>query len=165
MKSSLLKKTLFILSLVCFSMIGFSQENGKNAEKREKIEQLKIAFITTELSLSESDAKVFWPVYDEMTSKLKKEKRIQRQKRNELEKNADSYSESEFKAKSEDLLNSEIKEMQIKKEYHTQIAEIIGYKKATKLLSLEQRFKRELLNKLNEGRSAGGRPNESRSRQ
>lgn len=159
MKITVFIKSAILFSFLSLSFIGVSQERPNNSDKKEKIEQLKIAFITTELSLSEADAKSFWPVYDEMTSKLREEKKIQRKARVDLNANADNYSESEFKSKSERLFNSEIKELQLKKEYHEKIAGIIGYKKATKLLSLEQRFKRELLNKLNDGkRSQGNRP-------
>lgn len=157
MKITAYLKSIILFSFLSLSFIGLSQERPNNSDKKEKIEQLKIAFITTELSLSEADAKSFWPVYDEMNTKLRVEKKIQRKTRTELNANADSYSESEFKSKSERLFNSEIKEIQLKKDYHTKIAGIIGYKKATKLLSLEQRFKRELLNKLNEGKRAEGK--------
>jgi len=162
MKISAIIKSVILFSFLSFSWVGLGQNKS---DKKEKIEQLKIAFITTELSLSEADAKSFWPVYDEMTSKIRTEKKIQRKTRTELNSNAESYSESEFKSKSERLFNSEIKEIQLKKDYHSKIAGIIGYKKATKLLSLEQRFKRELLNKLNEGkRSEGKRPSGPRQR-
>ena len=40
--------------------------------------------------------------------------------------------------------------MTIRKEYMNKIAGVITYKKAVKLLTVEQKFKQELLNKLNE---------------
>ena len=119
-------------------------------EKKEKIEQLKIAFITKELELTTDQAEKFWPVYNEMAGKLKDERKTRKVLSTELKDGLETLSETDIKKKTNAVLDSEIKEAELKKEYTEKIAAIIGYKKATKLLSLEQRFKRELLNQLNE---------------
>ena len=71
--------TLLILFLGLFSINLNAQPNknqGNKAEK-DKIEQLKINFINTELKLSAEESEKFWPIYDELTRKLRIEKRIQ----------------------------------------------------------------------------------------
>lgn len=146
-----LKHLLFVGMMVAQG-IAFAQPNRKpNIEsKKEKIEQLKIAFITSELELTTEQAEKFWPVYNEMADKLKDERKARKEKSTELKNGLETLSEADIKKKTNEILDSEIKEVEIKKDYNDKIAAIIGYKKATKLLSLEQRFKRELLNKLNE---------------
>jgi hypothetical protein len=67
----------------------------------------------------------------------------------------------EFKTELDKLYASQANEISLKKEYNDKIAAIISYKKSAKLLSLEQRFKRELLNKVKSrptGQKGGGRP-------
>ena len=128
----------------------FEGKHYKAKSKKEKIEQLKIAFITKELDLSPEQAEKFWPVYNEMSDELKVERKTRRELSKDLRDNFDVLSDDDIKVKANKVLDSEIAEAELKKEYHEKIAGIIGYRKATKLLSLEQRFKRELLNKLNE---------------
>ncbi|MDX2360518.1 MAG: hypothetical protein QNK23_06910 [Crocinitomicaceae bacterium] len=153
----LLNKSLFLLLAILF--IGpsvFAQQDG--GRKKDKIEQLKIAFITTELALTSEEAEKFWPIYNEMAAAIKAENKLQKKIGKELRNPAQELSEADYKKKSSAILDSQIKEAQLKKEYHDKFAAIIGYKKATKLLSLEQRFKRELLNRVNNGerRSVSG---------
>ena len=153
MSTKALKRTATVaLMMLLFSPFTFAQpETGnKGKTKKEKIEQLKIAFITKELDLDTDQAEKFWPVYNEMADKLKAERKSRKELNKELKDNFDVLSDDDIKVKATKVLDSEVKEAELKKEYHEKIAGIIGYRKATKLLSLEQRFKRELLNKLNE---------------
>ena len=141
---------VFILSLFFAGNALAQPEGGKDRKAHEKkIEQLKISFITNELDLTSEEAQAFWPVYNEMSSKIKVEKKLQHETVKELKNNHDSFSDSDFKKSITAIFDSEGREVQVKKEYTDKIGDIIGYKKAAKLLSLEQRFKRELLSKLN----------------
>mgnify|MGYP003572295253 CR=1 FL=1 len=166
--------SLLLFALLFVTPLGFAQENGDpELSKKEKIERLKIAFITKELDLSVEDSEKFWPVYNEMEKKIGEEKKARKKTANELKENLETLSEDEIKTKTTSVLDNDIKMAELKKEYNDKIATIIGYKKATKLLSLEARFKRELLKKLNEGpqtpphpggRKPGGKPGGPRTR-
>lgn len=113
--------------------------------------QLKIAYFTQELALTTEQAEKFWPVYNEMNDKIKEKKKEARQASESLKTGAETLSEEEFKTKTLKVLNANIEEAKLRKEYHEKIAVVIGYKKAAKLLSLEVQFKRELLKRLSEG--------------
>lgn len=127
-------------------------------EKREKVEAMKVAFITTELELTEEEAQKFWPVYNEMGDKLRNENKNQRKLARELKEGGTNMNEAEMKKRASAMLQSSVNEAQIKKDYYDKIGAVIGYTKATKLLSLEQRFKRELLNRVNNGQPNPPRP-------
>jgi hypothetical protein len=47
-------------------LMGFSfyAQNGNIDEKREKIKEYKVAFLTTELELTSAEAEKFWPIYN-----------------------------------------------------------------------------------------------------
>jgi hypothetical protein len=144
-------KPIYVLILIVIFATGTAnaQPPGKDhPNKKERIEQLKIAFITKELELTTDEAEKFWPVYNEMADKIHKKKKEERKLQKELKENFDTLSEADIKSKSQSILSSEVGQAELKKEYHDKIAEVIGYKKATKLLSLEQRFKRELLEQM-----------------
>lgn len=140
------KLSFLLVTFILISGFANAQPPGKDHKNRkEKIEQLKIAFITKELELTTDEAEKFWPIYNEMSDKIHEQKKEERELQKELKENFDTLSEEDVKSKSQTILDHEIKQAELKKEYHEKIAGVIGYKKATKLLSLEQQFKRELL--------------------
>ena len=147
-------KTALFAAALLISSLSFSQQSQtpeqRKAARDEKIEQLKIAFITKELDLSTEEAEKFWPVYNDMSDALKEERKKRKRESATLKKNFDALDDAAVKTKTKAILASEIKEAQLKQEYTEKIAEIIGYRKAAKLLSVEQTFKRELLNRLKE---------------
>ena len=157
-------KSILTIAVALFSFYGLSQKGDVKQTKKDKVEQLKIAFITKELDLSTEEAEKFWPVYNDMSDALKAEKKSRRAKSKELKNNFDTLSEDEIEKKAIAILDSEIAEATSKKEYTEKIAKIIGYKKAVKLLSVERRFKRELLNKLNERQGQGQRNGQRQNR-
>ena len=140
---------LLFLSPMVLAQTGRNQPDQKK-KRDEQIEQLKIAFITKELDLTSSEAEKFWPAYNTMSSELKKERKARKTKSNKLKKNYETMTEAEVRKNSEEIMDSEIEEVKLKKEHMGKIAALIGYKKTVKLLSVEQKFKRELLKKLNE---------------
>lgn len=148
--------TLLAILLFCLPVV-FAQKDEVKMSKKEKIERLKIGFITNELDLTKEQSEKFWPVYNEMSTKLSTERKTQRKLVKEMKDNYESLSESDCKTKSTAIFSSEIREAELKQKYNDQIAGIIGYKKAAKLLSLEQRFKRELLGKIDK-RNPGKNP-------
>jgi len=150
-----------LMSVQLFAQQGNRRNENTKQDRHEKIEQLKITFITRELNLNSSEAQQFWPVYNEMRDQLKVEKKKQRIITKKIKSNYDTYSDTDFKTELGKFYASETQETSLKKEYNHKIAAIIGYKKSAKLLSLEQRFKRELLNKVKSkprGPNGGRRP-------
>lgn len=140
--------TTILLLLFLAPSVMAQPEHEPGEKKKEKIEQLKIAFFTTELDLTTKEAEKFWPVYNEMAEKLKAERKIQKKTAKEINENIETLTDSELTEKVTTIFDSEISEAEIKKEYNGKIGEVIGVKKAAKLLSLEREFNRELLKKL-----------------
>jgi len=160
-----LKKSVLTLIIALFSFYGLSQSGNQQQTKKEKIEQLKIAYITKELDLSTEEAEKFWPLYNKMNDELKAEKKSRRTKSMELKNNFETLTEKQIEEKTLAIFDSEIAESKLKKEHSQKIAKVIGYKKMVLLLRVEKQFKKELLNRLNEGparRTPGqNRPNRS----
>lgn len=166
MQKSFIQQSILSAAIALLSFSAFSQATPENRqEKKDKIEQLKIAYITKELDLTTAEAEKFWPAYNEMTNAIRKEKKSRREKSQALKTNFETLSDVDIQKKTIEILDSEITEAKLKKEHTEKIAKIIGYKKAVQLLSVEQRFKKELLKKLNErqgpqpNRGPGNRPN------
>jgi uncharacterized small protein (DUF1192 family) len=159
-----LQKSILALAVALFSFYGLSQDETPRQTKKDKIEQLKIAYITKELDLSTEEAEKFWPVYNEMNDALRAEKKSRQTTTRELKNNFSTLSEKQIEEKTIAILDSEIAEAELKKEHTKKIAKVIGYKKVVQLFRVEKQFKKELLNRLNEGQGQDRRPRQGQNR-
>ncbi|MEJ6506279.1 MAG: hypothetical protein QNL86_06750, partial [Crocinitomicaceae bacterium] len=64
-------KNLLIVCLLMSSFTLLSQGKSKKNERKEQIEQAKIAFISRKIELTTEQAENFWPIYNEMQAEIK----------------------------------------------------------------------------------------------
>ncbi len=160
MKHSKLLFAIFTLFLLLGTTnTAFAQPGQNQRPNKGKVTQLKIAYFTKELDLTTEQAEKFWPLYNEMTDKIRDKKKAGRQAASQLKDNSE-LTEEEAKAEMLAALNTEIDQAKLRKEYTEKIAAVIGYKKTAKLLSLEAEFKRELLKRLATDEPAESEPDE-----
>lgn len=136
---------LILLSCI-LSFTSIAQEKGP--KRGEKIKQLKIAYITEQLNLTVAESEKFWPVYNEMELKLKNNRKENKKVIDDLSNNVETYTDEDFKKNVNKIFDNDLAETNIRKDYYTKIAAVIGYKKATKLLKVEKDFKKKLLKEL-----------------
>ncbi len=73
-----MKKLLFI-TLLSLSFAAFAQQDLEvNEGKNEKIEALKVGFITEKLALTTKEAELFWPIYNKYNAEVKSIRKSQR---------------------------------------------------------------------------------------
>lgn len=130
-------KYIVLLMALIASVSGFAQPG-----KQDKVEALKVSFITQKISLSTQEAQSFWPVYNEYSDKIKFARRNFRSQYGSV---------SEFKSdkEAEDYLNAELKlkqtELDLSKEYSDKFKKILGAKKTALLRLAEDEFKKEII--------------------
>jgi hypothetical protein len=117
--------------------------------KSGEIESLKIAFFTQKLDLSPEEAKVFWPIYNDMQAEqnaLRKErfqKMISFKKTTEIDNLSDSQIQS--------LISSEFemrqKDLNLEKKYYNKLKSSLPIKTVGKFYRAQEAFKRELLDR------------------
>jgi hypothetical protein len=129
---------------------GQQRQERQPGQKKERVQQIKIAYFTQELDLSSEEAEKFWPVYNEMNEKIQEQKKKTKAATREIKNNLETMSDTEVEAKMNEALDARIKEAELQKEYLSKIGDVIGYKKAAKVVSLESQFKRELLKRLSD---------------
>jgi hypothetical protein len=150
-------KKLALVMFVLATLPVFAQPKGEGGKaKKEKIEQLKITYLTKHLELTTEESEKFWPVYNEMTTKLRDNNKERMKLSKELKENIDTMKDAEIKTKVDAILNTEQQEVNIKKEYSPKIAAVIGYKKSVKLVSLERQFRQELKKELEKRKGENG---------
>jgi len=153
-------KQLKISSLFLFLLLvpfgAAAQGDEKNEKEREdKIDKLKIAFFTMELDLTSAEAEKFWPIYNELDAKTKELRKANRKIEKEIRDSYETLTNEDAKKKMAAVFENDEKETALRKEYSKKFSEVLGDKRALKLLSLEHEFRRELLDRL---REQGGPP-------
>jgi hypothetical protein len=128
-----MKKYLFLFLIFTAS---FSFSFGQNPGNRsEKVQALKIAFITQRLQLSSAEAEKFWPVYNQYDSEIKNLR---------SDKNGD-------------VLENEEKLLNIRKKYKPSFEKILGPQKLNDLFNAERDFRNVLIKQLKSERQQRGK--------
>ncbi|MBO9674016.1 MAG: hypothetical protein J7577_11270 [Sphingobacteriaceae bacterium] len=143
-----MRNLLFIALIFLLPTALFAQR-----PKGEEIESLKIAFFTQKLDLSPEEAKIFWPIYNDMQAEqnaLRKErmqKMISFRKVDEIDNLTDAQVQSlitsEFDFKQRDL--------NLDKKYYNKLKSSLPIKVVGKFYRAQEGFKRELLNRFKGG--------------
>lgn len=119
-----MKKFLLIIIAMC-TLISFAKaQNG-----REKIQALKVAFITQKLNLSPSEAQKFWPVYNQYDNEITQLRATKRDG---------------------DVLENEEKLLDIRKKYKPSFEKILGPERLNDLYNAERDFRKVLIQRLKE---------------
>ncbi len=146
------------LFLAFFIGIAATAQPKDFKEKKEKLDALRVAFITDELELTPEEAQAFWPVFNERNNKIETLRR--------------EMMETMFKLKNQgkilgDLTDLEIEKMmqmrfsnekeiaKINESYHARLVEAVGLRKTAKLYMSEMRFQRKLIER-SRSRKGGG---------
>lgn len=128
--------SLFILTLFISASV-FAQRPD-----REKIKALKIAHITEQLDLTETEAQKFWPIYnanEDAKSKLR-ESSMNRRKEQPIEE----LTESEAKSLLLEMEKAEKQKVALESKLLNQLFEILPAKKIIKLYQAERSFKQKM---------------------
>ena len=126
-KSTLLLLLLMVLAGNTFAgRFHYQQNNGQNPGDR--IESLRIAYISQQLNLTPQEAEKFWPVYNSY--------------RNDLETLRKNFKGADLTA--EQQLDLEQKKLDLKKKYKPQFEVALGTEKMNQLYNLERKFQEKL---------------------
>jgi len=117
--------------------------------KKDKIDALRVAFISKKVNLTEQEARAFWPLYNEMNDKYESVRKTFR-----LRYNANTNFNFVTDKDAEDYLNAELnlrqKEFEIYKEYYDKFRKVLSVKKVATLRRAEEDFKKEIIKSIKE---------------
>lgn len=118
-----MKKYLLILLLIVGSLSGIKVQ----AQDKEKIQSLKIAFITQKLQLTPDEAQKFWPIYNQYDQEIRA---------------------LQLNDKNGPVIENEEKLLNIRKKYMTSFEKVIGPQKVNRLFNAERDFREILIRRL-----------------
>jgi hypothetical protein len=130
-----MKKTLLI-ALAFFGCFSFAYAQYENGGRAEKIQALKIAFITQKLHLTSSEAERFWPVYNQYNNEIKTLRANNRDR---------------------DVIDNEQKLLDIRKKYKPDFEKVLGPRRINDLFNSERDFRNLLIQRLKNQRQQKNR--------
>ena len=143
-----------ILTLFMFtSMVAVAQPEGRPGdfeEKREKIEAIKVAFVTEQIDLTVEESQSFWPAYNEMSDKENDLRKAQRDAFGGL-KDFENASDKEVEKAIMELADLSVEIEELRKSYLPKFIDIIGAKKTAKLMKAEKEFGKRLMERMKGG--------------
>ena len=144
-----MKKALIFGLLLSAVAVVAQPKIGDRAElekKKEKIEAIKVAYLTEELELTVAESQVVWPVDNELQNK---EQELREQQRSSLKKlSGDEPSEKEIEKILYSFADTHIAIEELRKSYLEDFIDVIGAKKTAKLLRAEKEFGRRMIERM-----------------
>ncbi len=114
----------------------------------ERIEALKISYITRALDLTPEEAQQFWPLYNEYQDKLESIRKERRAATMDKWRKDQNMSDAEIVEALDKYLDYNQKELDLQKEYIEKFKQVLPVKKVAQLIVAEERFKLVLLEEL-----------------
>ncbi len=138
--------------IILFAGMAVAQPGQKKMDRRNKAEAMKIGFITNKLSLTQDEAKKFWPVYNQFQDELSTLRQKRKGDRRGARQDFDQLSDKEVEKVVDDEILFRQNELDILKKYHAQFKQVLPIKKVAMLYQAEEDFKKELLRQLKDRR-------------
>lgn len=120
-----MKKLILLIGLALFTVSGIQAQRG------EKVEALKVAFITERLNLDGKTAERFWPIYNQYEDEMRSFKQQMRKGKDDLS--------------AEEMLDKEQKVLDIRKKYAPQFLKVISNEQLSNLYVAERDFRAKVL--------------------
>lgn len=141
-------KTLVLSLALLLSSLSLAWGQQRGGERRERLESMRVAYLTQQLNLSPEESQKFWPIYNEFRNKEQQ----YRQSRRKGAKGIETMTDKELEAYLNEQLSNEQALVNLKKDYIEKLKKVIPLRKIAMLPEVERAFKQELLQKAREMR-------------
>ena len=147
-----MKKALLIFALIGLTAsLTMAQKRGGEPNRKERIQAMRVAFITERLELTSKEAQVFWPVYNEMTAEMRSNRTAHKQHQRSTKEGMATLTDAQIDAAIAKELQLREQELDIRKRYTKRMREVLSPKKVLKLYVIEEDFKRDLMGRIKGG--------------
>ena len=138
--------SLCLLLLLSLSNTAYAQ--------RQRVESMRVAFLTADLGLSEAQAEKFWPVYNELATKRKT---LHLGLKLEQQKAIDpSAPDAEVLASIDKVMAMRKQEVELLAEYLPRFKKVLSPKQVGRLVTADKRFAKQMLGGGRRGQQATG---------
>ncbi|GAB5554910.1 MAG: hypothetical protein Sapg2KO_45010 [Saprospiraceae bacterium] len=132
---------VLMICLLSTSLVRAQQVDNQNF--RERLESMKVGFITDKVGLSPKQSQVFWPIYNEYEAAQKSVKKQYRPN-----KKIEQMSDEELEQRILNSFQQEEELLALKRTYFTKMKTVLNIRQIALLRSAEQEFNKEVLRKM-----------------
>ena len=155
-----MKKMISLVGVaLVLTLTASAQQKGENWQ--EKVRAERVAFLTTELDLSEAEAQVFWPVYNAVQQERRDAFKAVRSATKALSE-ALKKGEGDTAALLDDYLKAREKTAALERSSVERFKKVLPIEKVAKLSLAEEKFHHRQIGQLQQGRPQGNRPGQNR---
>lgn len=158
-------KTKHVITAICFlciSSMAFAQTGEKRMQVREqrleRVESMKVAYLTKKLNLDTESAQKFWPVYNEFNNQMKAIRNEHLQEIKEARQNWEGLTDKKKEELMQSKFHMEQAEVDLKKEYHETFKNVLSVDQVAKLYRAEEGFKKHLIREMRDHNRVQGKP-------
>ena len=145
---------LFSLAAAAGGPQGNQQHKGDNkGDNKEKLEAMRVGYLTTRMKLTSEEAQKFWPIYNEMRAELEK-----LDKPNNTGKAPESMTEAELRDLINRSLSNEEAKLALRRKYADKFLQVIPAIKVVRMQQAERDFKKVLLERIQQNHGAKSIP-------
>lgn len=155
-----MKKMISLVGVaLVLTLTASAQKKGENWQ--EKVRAERVAFLTTELDLSEAEAQDFWPVYNAVQKERRDAFKAVHSAAKALS-NALKKGEGDTAALLEAYLKAHEQTTALERSSVERFKKVLPIEKVAKLTLAEEKFRHRQIGQLQQGRPQGNRPGQNR---
>ncbi len=140
-----MKSIITLLAITLFSFLSLQAQEGN-----DKIESLKIAYITKRLQLTPEESQKFWPVYNQYEAEKKQIRQSTVGSVKELKEDGD-FTNAEAEQAIAKYIEFKAKDLDLIKKYVIEFRKFLPATKIAKLVTAEEHFKKMLMKQAQQG--------------
>ncbi len=144
-----MKKAIIGTILICLAaVIGYAQDDDlpePQGQLAQRVEAMKVAFITDRLGLTPQESQNFWPIYNQYEDEQKKIRQ-----KYKFSNNFATMTDAEAEKMLEGTLEMEQQLLNLKRDYIQRMRKVIPVRKIVMLNRSEHEFREELVKRLKE---------------
>ena len=158
-------KKFYAIVLLMFALTGIlSAQTPAGGDKptqtgAERVEAMKVAFITKRLNLTPEEAEKFWPIYNEYQDKREVVRNQLKENRDKVREQSETLTPEELMKLADEEMTLRQQDLDLQKEMHEKLKKVLPAKKLALLYVAEEDFKKELLKMLTEDQNKDSQPN------
>lgn len=150
------KIIVFSVLTFVFSVFVSAQPKDKDHEDRwEKYRSEKVAFLTSKLELTPTEAQKFWPVYNQLEKERWEAQKLRREMEEKVLEANETMSDNKIKQLTREFAGSMQKEANMLASYNEKFLEILPAGKVLKLYKAENEFRMYMIKKFRDRRKNG----------
>ncbi len=144
------------LFVILFAVAASAQPKEFNhAERWEKFQSEKVAFLTSKLELTPEEAQKFWPVYNQMEKERWEVQKSRREMEERVLSAEETMSDIKIRQLTREFAGNMQKEADILTNYNEKLLEVLPPRKVLKLYKAENEFRVYMIKKFRNEKREG----------